>query len=58
MPVVRWIIPLGEEVEVIASLRAPDRPGRYVVVWDLLHGGEVWFSEKGAEPLEVEVEVR
>lgn len=49
---------MGEEVEVTATLRAPGEPGRYVVVWDLLHGGEVWFSEKGAEPLEVGVEVR
>lgn len=49
---------MGEEVEVRATFRAPDKPGRYVVVWDLLHGGEVWFSERGARALEVEVEVR
>lgn len=49
---------MNEEEVVVATLRAPKEQGRYVVIWDLLHGGEVWFSGKGARVLEVEVEVR
>jgi len=47
----------GETAEVEAVLRAPDRPGRYVLAWDLVYDPFAWFKDRGSEPLEVEVTI-
>lgn len=47
----------GETVDLQAQLRAPDQPGTYILKWDLLQGGMLWFAEKGAKPLQVVVKV-
>ena len=42
------------EIQVVA----PKRAGKYVLQLDLVHEFLAWFSDKGNEPLSVEVEVR
>jgi O-Antigen ligase len=36
----------GEAVEVDATVRAPDEPGSYVLIWDMVHEHTTWFSDK------------
>jgi len=45
----------GQSVELRAVLRAPDRPGRYLLKWDLVYDPFAWFKDRGSLPLEVEV---
>jgi phosphoglycerol transferase MdoB-like AlkP superfamily enzyme len=40
----------GESVTVDAAVRAPDRPGRYVLQWDVVHDGVTWVSERDPTP--------
>ncbi len=49
----------GETITVTATLQAPQRPGRYLLAWDMLREyiGRGWFSEMGIAPAEVEVVV-
>jgi hypothetical protein len=41
-------VPSDATVQVMASVKAPERPGRYVIWWDLVHEGVTWFSDAGA----------
>jgi len=36
----------GEEVTLESDVRAPAEPGQYLLVWDMVHGRETWFSDK------------
>jgi O-antigen ligase len=47
----------GESVELAAIVRAPDKPGAYVLVWDMVHEHTTWFSDKVGlgEPVNVAV---
>ena len=47
----------GANVDLQAQVQAPGAPGTYVLKWDLLQGGLLWFADKGAKPLEVVVVV-
>jgi polyisoprenyl-teichoic acid--peptidoglycan teichoic acid transferase len=47
----------GEQVEVAIEVEAPQRPGRYILQYDMVHEGYSWFSEKGVIPFEVNVDV-
>jgi hypothetical protein len=49
----------GASVELLATLQAPARPGRYILVWDMVreHIGRGWFSQMGVAPARVQVEV-
>ena len=47
----------GETVRLEAALRAPARPGRYLLVWDLVYDPYAWFKDRGSLPLEVEITV-
>jgi hypothetical protein len=40
----------GESIDLLAELRAPGRPGRYEVLWDLVHEDTTWFSGQGVAP--------
>lgn len=40
----------GESVTLDAILRAPRRPGEYVLMWDLVHEDTTWFSGQGVAP--------
>jgi len=48
----------GDTVDLQAQVQAPEQPGTYILKWDLLQGGMVWFADKGAEPLQVVVQVK
>jgi O-antigen ligase len=47
----------GETVELSAIVRAPEKPGAYVLVWDMVHEHTTWFSDKVGlgEPVNVTV---
>ncbi len=47
----------GEELERDIHVFAPDRPGRYILQYDLVHERVTWFSEAGVMPLEINVDV-
>jgi hypothetical protein len=41
-------VPSDSKIDVVASVKAPDRAGRYVIWWDLVHESVTWFSDAGA----------
>jgi hypothetical protein len=45
----RDVLP-GETVTFDAILRAPARPGEYLLMWDLVHEDTTWFSGQGVKP--------
>jgi hypothetical protein len=47
----------GDSAEVRAVVRAPPRPGRYVLWWDLVQEHTTWFSERGNPGLRELVDV-
>ncbi len=47
----------GDEAELTIAVKAPDRPGRYVLQYDMVHEGFSWFSEKGVIALEINIDV-
>jgi hypothetical protein len=50
----------GATVQLTATVQAPARPGRYILLWDMLREyiGRGWFSQMGVAPGRVVVEVR
>ncbi|MBI2299035.1 MAG: PD40 domain-containing protein [Armatimonadetes bacterium] len=48
----------GENVRVAARVQAPDRPGDYMLRWDLYQGGYDYFSQRGAATLDIPVKVQ
>ncbi len=46
-----------EEARVNIELKAPDKPGRYTLQYDMVHERVSWFSEKGVIPMEVNIDV-
>jgi LCP family protein required for cell wall assembly len=47
----------GETVTVEMKITAPPKPGRYILVYDLVHEGVTWFAHQGVIPLEIDVDV-
>ena len=47
----------NEQVTVDMEIKAPDKPGRYILQYDMVHEGKTWFSEQGVIPFEVDVNV-
>jgi len=47
----------GEVIDLGAVLQAPDRPGRYILRWDLVYDPYAWFAYRGSPPLDVDVVV-
>jgi radical SAM protein with 4Fe4S-binding SPASM domain len=45
----------GQTADLQAVLRAPSRPGRYVLKWDLVYDPYAWFKDRGSLPLEIDV---
>ena len=41
-------VPSDTKIKVVATVKTPDRPGQYVIWWDLVHEGVTWFSDAGA----------
>ena len=42
---------MGDGAQVRAQVRAPSRPGRYILWWDLVQEHTTWFSERGVPGL-------
>ncbi len=40
----------GDSVTLDALLRAPAKPGEYVLMWDMVHERTTWFSGQGVKP--------
>jgi hypothetical protein len=51
-------VPPGASLTVRATVLAPERSGRYLLWWDLVHEHATWFSERGNPGLRQAVEVR
>jgi len=51
-------MPPGAGAIIRASVLAPERPGRYVLWWDLVHEHSTWFSERGNPGFRAAVDVR
>jgi len=49
VPLSRDVLP-GQSIVIRLGLRAPDHPGTYRVVWDLVEGLSTWFSQAGSWP--------
>lgn len=47
----------GGEASVKIEIKAPDKPGRYTLQYDMVHERVTWFSEKDVIPLGVDVDV-
>ncbi|MBM3706301.1 MAG: hypothetical protein FJW66_07250, partial [Actinobacteria bacterium] len=47
----------GESAQVAMQITAPQKPGRYVLAYDLVHEQVTWFSHQGVFPLEIDVNV-
>jgi hypothetical protein len=41
-------VPPGHKQMVVANVQAPERAGRYLLVWDMVQEGVTWFSLKSA----------
>ena len=48
----------GEAVTMSLSLQAPQRPGRYLLEYDLVFEQVEWFESRGSVPVKVPMEVR
>jgi len=47
----------NEQASVDIKVIAPQKPGRYILQYDMVHEGKTWFSEQGVIPLEINVNV-
>jgi predicted small secreted protein len=47
----------GAEVERALVVKAPDKEGDYVLELDMVQEGVAWFSQKGSEPLKLNIKV-
>jgi hypothetical protein len=50
-------VPPGATVALTAEVRAPALPGRYLLLWDMVHEHTTWFSGQGVPPAAVPVRV-
>jgi len=47
----------GETVDIEMIITAPKKPGRYILVYDLVQEKVTWFSQAGVLPLEIDVDI-
>jgi hypothetical protein len=55
-PLPRMVEP-GETALFLCPVRAPEEPGDYVLIWDMVSEFECWFSDAGGTPAEVPLRV-
>jgi hypothetical protein len=46
-----------DRVELNLTITAPEKPGQYIVVIDMVQEGVAWFEDRGSEPLKIKLEV-
>ncbi len=47
----------GQAVTLTAKFAVPGDPGQYILHWDLIREGNIWFADEGSQPLSRSVEV-
>lgn len=47
----------NEEIVIDIKIKAPDKPGMYILQYDMVHERVTWFSDKGVILLEVNIDV-
>lgn len=47
----------GDEVKLNMTIIAPEEPGQYIIVIDMVHEGVTWFADKGSKPWDIQLEV-
>ncbi|MEZ5294282.1 MAG: O-antigen ligase family protein [Vicinamibacterales bacterium] len=47
----------GRQTTLPVAVLAPDRPGRYVLAWDVVHEGRAWLSTEGVPSPRTSVEI-
>jgi hypothetical protein len=50
-------VPAGGSALLETKIAAPNRPGRYLLIWDMVHEHTTWFSGQGVQPHAVDVVV-
>jgi len=50
-------LPPGGETQITLTVNGPRTPGKYTLEIDMVHEGVTWFSERGAQPLLLNVRV-
>ena len=50
-------VPPGAVVELQAVVEAPERPGSYLLAWDMVEENSAWFSTRGSPTVSVPVRV-
>jgi hypothetical protein len=50
-------VPPNQTVSLTASLRTPDQPGTYTLLWDMVHEQVTWFHQAGSQPLTLSMQV-
>lgn len=48
----------GEEVRFLCVVKAPEKPGTYLLEWDMVSEGECWFAECGSATERVPLVIR
>jgi LCP family protein required for cell wall assembly len=54
---IHWDVEPGVEVELEVNVSPPQKPGKYILQYDMVHEGVDWFSYRGVPTLNKEVEV-
>jgi len=57
VPLPANVLPGGITTITDVPVKTPAVPGHYVLRWDLVEEGEVWFFRRGAAPFEVPIEI-
>ena len=58
LPLPGAVLAAGGRARIPLDGRAPDAPGRYRLLIDVVEEGVTWFSERGSAPVAIELEVR
>lgn len=51
-------VPPGASADLQAEVEAPQRPGNYVLAWDMVEENSAWFSARGSPPSKLAVAVQ
>jgi len=47
----------GAQVALIATVKAPDKPGTYILEFDMVQEAVAWFKDRGSRPVRFDVAV-
>jgi uncharacterized protein YcfL len=52
-----YAIKPGDRIKLDISVTAPDQPGKYTIVIDMIQEGVAWFEDRGSKPCEIQLDV-